>query len=67
MAEGGYKYFCIVELNKIKETEINDKFRKEYIRRIKLVLKYKLHGRNKITSINTWAVALLRYGAGIIS
>ena len=26
----------------------------------------KLNGRNKIKSINTWAVSLVRYGAGII-
>ena len=25
-----------------------------------------MHGRNKITAINTWAVAIYRYGAGII-
>ena len=29
-------------------------------------MKSKLHGRNKIKVINTWAVSLLRYGAGII-
>ena len=25
-----------------------------------------MNGRNKITAINTWAVAIFRYGAGII-
>ena len=30
------------------------------------MLKSKLNGRNKFQAINTWAVALLRYGAGII-
>ena len=42
------------------------KFRKEYLRRLRLVLKSKLNGRNKFQAINTWAVALLRYGASII-
>ena len=65
--EDGYKYLGIVELDKIKETEMKDQFRKEYIIRVKLVLKSKLHGRNKITATNNWAVAVLRYGAGIIS
>ena len=29
-------------------------------------MKSRLHGRNKIIAINTWAVSLMRYGAGII-
>ena len=39
----------------------------EYKRRLRLILKSKLNGKNKIQAINTWAVALLRYGAGIIN
>ena len=39
----------------------------EYKRRSRLILKSKLNGKNKIQAINTWAVALLRYGAGIIN
>ena len=31
-----------------------------------MILKSELNGRNKVTSINTWAVAIFRYGAGII-
>ena len=65
--QDGYKYLGIVELDKIKEAEMKDQFRKEYIRRLRLVLKSKLNGRNKITAINTWAVAVLRYGGGLIS
>ena len=38
---------------------------KEYKRRLRLVLKSKVNGKNKITTINAWAVAVLRYGAGI--
>ena len=38
---------------------------KEYKRRLQLVLKSKLSGRNKIRAINACAVAILRYGAGI--
>ena len=39
----------------------------EYKRRLRLILKSKLNGKNKIQAINTWVVALLRYGAEIIS
>jgi len=36
-------------------------FTKEYKRRLRLILKSKLNGRNKIKAINTWAAAVLRY------
>ena len=39
----------------------------EYKRRLRLILKSKLNGFNKVTAINTWAVAIFTYGAGIIS
>ena len=34
-------------------------------RRLRLVLNSKLNGKNKIRAINTLAVAVFRYGAGI--
>ena len=55
-----------MELDKIKETEMKDRIRREYKRRLRLVLRSKLNGKNKISAINTWAVAIFRYGAGII-
>ncbi|CAB4035993.1 Hypothetical predicted protein [Paramuricea clavata] len=64
--EDGYKYLGILELDKIMEGEMKRKFVKEYGRRLRLVLKSKLNGRNKIMAMNTWAVALLRYGAGVL-
>ena len=45
---------------------MKEAFTTEYYRRLGLVLDLKLNGRNKITAINTWAVADLRYGAGIL-
>jgi hypothetical protein len=62
----GYKYLGILELDDIMEEEMRSKITKEYFRRLKLILKSKLHGRNKIQAINTWAVAVLRYGGGIV-
>ena len=62
----GYTYLGIVELDKIKENEMKEKTTKEYKRRLRLVLKSKLNGRNKIRAINAWAVAIFRYGAGIL-
>ena len=62
----GYTYLGIVELDKIKEKEMKEKITREYKRRLRLILKSKLNGRNKITAMNTWAVAIFRYGAGIL-
>ena len=64
--EDGYKYLGILEYDRIKEQEMKDKFRNENFRRAKLILKNKLNGRNKIMPLNTWAVSILRYGAGIL-
>ena len=61
-----YTYLGIVELDKIKENEMKEKTIKEYKRRLRLILKSKLNGKNKITATNTWAVAIFEYGAGII-
>jgi len=46
---------------------MKNKVTAEFRRRLRLILKSKLNGKNKIQAINTWAVALLRYGAGIIN
>ena len=44
---------------------MKDKFRNEYFRRTKLILKSKLNGRNKIMAPNTCVVSILRCDAGI--
>ena len=67
MKEADDNYFDILELEKIKEQEIKIKVTAEYKRRLRLILKFKLNGKNKMQTINTWAVTLLRYGAGIIN
>ena len=63
----GYKYLGILELDEIMEERMKDKFMNEYYRRLRLVLKSKLNGRNKFQAVNTWAVSLLRYGAGVMT
>ena len=66
VGQEGYTYLGIIELDKIKETEMKEKITKKYKQRQRLILKSKLNERNKLTAINTWAVAIFRYGAGII-
>ena len=62
----GYKYLGILGYDRVKEQEMKDKFKNEHFRRAKLILKSKLNGRAKIMVLNSWAVSLLRYDAGIL-
>ena len=55
-----------MKYNRVKEQEMKDEFRNEYFRRTKVILKSTLNGRNKIMALNTWAVSILRHGAGIL-
>ena len=66
VVENRYTYLVILELDEIKEHEMKIKVTAEYKRRLRLILKSKLNGKNKIQAINTWAVArktLTMYGA----
>ena len=63
----GYRYLGVLEYDKIMEKEMKEQFVTEYRRRARTILKSKLNGKNKIKALNSWAVAVLRYGAGIIN
>ena len=63
----GYKYLGILEADGVKHEEMKDQIKKEYIRRVRNILKSKLNGGNIILAINSRAVSIVRYGAGIIS
>ena len=64
--EGGCKYLGILKADGIKPDEMKEQLKKEYIRRVRNVLKSKLNGGNIISAINSRAVSIVRYGAGII-
>ena len=64
--EAGYTYLGILQSDTIKEKEVKEKSSKEYLPRLRLILRSKLNGRNKIMAVNTWAVYVTRYGAGIL-
>ena len=55
-----------MEYDRVKEEELKDKFKNEYFRKAKLILKSKLNGRDKIMALNTCAVSILRYDTGIL-
>ena len=49
------------------QSTIISKVKTEYLRRVRRVLQSKLNGGNTIGAINTWAVSLVCYTAGIIN
>ena len=62
-----YKYLGILEADKFLEGKMKLIVSKEYIRRLRKVLKSKLNGGNLVRGVNTWAVSLLRYLAAFVS
>ena len=56
-----YKYLGILEADTIKQVQMKDKIRKEYLKRTRKLLETKLSSRKLIRGINTWAVPLVRY------
>ena len=64
--ETGCRYLGIIESEEIKNQEMKEKIKKEYIKRLKAILKSKLNFGNTVKPINTWAVPVIRYSAGIV-
>ena len=56
-----YKYLGMEEGERVQHHKMKVKIRKEYKRRIMLVLKSELNARNKIAPINTLAVPVIIY------
>ena len=56
-----YKYLGILETDTIKQVQVKDTIRKEYLRRTRKLLETKLSSRNLIKEINIWTVPLVRY------
>ena len=61
------KYLGILEADKFLEEKMKLNVWKEYIRRLRNVLKSKLNCGNLVRGVNTWAVSLLRYSAAFVS
>ena len=62
-----YKYLGILEADKFLEEKMKLNVWKEYIGRLRKILKSKLNGGNLVQGVNTWAVSLLRYSAVFVS
>ena len=55
------KYLGNLLAEPIKQAEMKEKIKHEYISRMRKLLETKLYCRNLIKGINTWAVPLVRY------
>ena len=64
--KNGYKYLGVLQAENVKNREMKDKVRTEYLRRVKLLVKSELYGGNLVKGINTWAIGVVRYSAGVL-
>ncbi|KAK2574390.1 Replication factor C subunit 2 [Acropora cervicornis] len=64
--EEGYQYLGILRLDETLNTKMKDKITSEYIRRVKKLCSSKLNGGNLIVGINTWAMGIACFSAGIV-
>ena len=55
------RYWGILEADSIKQVEMKDKIRKEYLMRTRKLLEIKLSSRNLIKGINSRFVSNVRY------
>ena len=58
--ENLYNYLGILELDEIKEDQMEIKVTAEYKRKLRLILKSNLNGNNKIQAINNWVVCTVK-------
>ena len=64
--EGIHKYLGIDESDGIQNSKMKEKIRKEYLRRVTLILRTELNGKNKIEAVNSLAVPVVQHSFGII-
>lgn len=62
----GYKYLGLAELDRVNQERAKEKTRREFRTRVRKVLKCGLNAENTIKAINTWAVPVFVYPAGIL-
>jgi len=62
-----YKYLGTEESEGVHHQQMKETLKQEYSRRLRMILKSELNARNKITTIGTLAVPVLRYSFGTIN
>ena len=56
-----YKYLGVDENDGIQHSKMKEKIRKEYNRRVRLILRTELNGRNKVEAINSLGVPVIQF------
>ena len=54
-----YKYLGVDENDGIQHSKMKEKIREEYNRRVRLILRTELNGRNKVEAINSLGVPVI--------
>ena len=62
----GYKYLGILELDKIMCDEMKRKVKEVYQKRVTLLMKTHLNGKNLFEALNTWAISVIGYSAAFL-
>jgi hypothetical protein len=62
-----YKYLWIEEIDGIQHQQMKERLKKEYTRRLRMILKSELNAKNKTTAIGTLGLPVLRYSFVIIN
>ena len=65
--EESYRYLGFAEADGVQSDTMKTRIMSDYKWRVRRVLRSSLNGHNIITAINTWAVALIRYSAGVLA
>ena len=65
--EETYKYLGVNEGDGINHSSMKEKVRKEYYRRIRLVMKTELNSKNRIEAINSLAIPVVQYSFNILN
>ena len=63
---GGYKYVGVLELDKIMCDEMKRKVKEVYQKRITLLMKTHLNGKDLFLALNTWVITVIRYSAAFL-
>jgi len=61
-----YRYMGHRQSKQITHKQMKQKLGKEYLNHTKSILKTKLHGKNMIKAINTYATPVLTFSFGIV-
>ena len=62
----GYKYLGILQVDDTLHKQMKEKIGDEYLRRVKKLCRSALYAGNLASALNSWAVAVVRYSAGIV-